>query len=73
MKLKYMCLNSALDLWPSSHFELEFLTSRIGRSKLECAALACLMYVVNLEMDNSLKWVLFNIVSGQITSDALWK
>ena len=55
MKLKYMCLDSALDLWPSSHFELEFLTSRIGRSKLECAALACLMYVVNLEMDNSLK------------------
>ena len=23
--------------------------------------------------DNLLKWVLFNIVSGQITSDALWK
>ena len=26
---------------------------------------------VNLEIDNLLKWVLFNIVSGQITSDAL--
>ena len=35
--------------------------------------LASLMYVVNLEMDNSTKWVLFFIVSGQITSDALWK
>ena len=29
------------------------------------------MYVVNLEMDSSLKWVLFNILRGQITSDAL--
>ena len=35
--------------------------------------LCFLMYVENLEMGNSLKWVLFNIVSGQITSDALWK
>ena len=31
------------------------------------------MFVENLGMDNSLKWVPFNIVSGQITSDALWK
>ena len=31
------------------------------------------MYVVNLEMDNSLKWVLLNIVGGQITSNVLWK
>ena len=30
-------------------------------------------YVVNLEMDNSLKWVLFNIINGLIASDALWK
>ena len=29
------------------------------------------MYVVNLEMDSSLKWILFNISRGQITSDAL--
>ena len=29
------------------------------------------MYVENLEMDNSLKWVLFIKVSGQITSDTL--
>ena len=31
------------------------------------------MYVVHLQMDNSLNWALSNIVSGQITSDALWK
>ena len=31
------------------------------------------MYLVDLEMDNSLKRILFNIVSGQITSTALWK
>ena len=31
------------------------------------------MDVINLEMDNSLKWVLYNVVTGQITSDALWK
>ena len=34
---------------------------------------ASLMYVVNLEMDNSLKLGSFIIISGQITSDALWK
>ena len=38
-----------------------------------CAAWASLMYVVNLEMDNSPKMGFFKIVSGQITSDALWK
>nr|XP_058947299.1 uncharacterized protein LOC131775212 isoform X2 [Pocillopora verrucosa] len=31
------------------------------------------MYVENLERDNSLKGVLFIKVSGQITSDTLWK
>ena len=31
------------------------------------------MYVVNLEMDNSPEWVLFNIINGQMISDALWK
>ena len=31
------------------------------------------IYVENLKMDNSLKWVLFIKVSGQITSDMLWK
>ena len=34
---------------------------------------AFLMYAVNLEMDTSPKWVLFNIVSDWIESDALWK
>ena len=31
------------------------------------------MYVVNLEMNNSPKRVLLNIVSGQIASDTPWK
>ncbi|XP_066016273.1 uncharacterized protein [Pocillopora verrucosa] len=39
MKLQYMCLDSALDLWPPGHFELVFFASRIGRSEMECAAL----------------------------------
>ena len=34
---------------------------------------AFLMYVVNLEMNNSPKRVLLNIVSGQIASDTPWK
>ena len=38
-----------------------------------CPFQAFLMYIVNLEMDDLLKWVLFNIVSSQITSSALWK
>ena len=39
MKLQYMCLNSALDLWPLGRFELGVFASRIERSKMECAAL----------------------------------
>ena len=31
------------------------------------------MYVENVEMDNSLKWVLFMKVNGQISSDTLCK
>lgn len=31
------------------------------------------MYIENVKMDNSLKWVSFNVVSGQMTSNALWK
>ena len=31
------------------------------------------MYVENLEIDYSLKWALFNVVSGQITGNVLWK
>ena len=42
-----------------------------------CANRVCSLglpiWVVNLELDKSLKWLLFNIVSVQITSDALWK
>ena len=38
MKLKYMCLDSALYLWPPGHFALGFFASRIGRSKMECSA-----------------------------------
>ena len=34
---------------------------------------AFLRYVEDLEMDNSLRWVLFIKVSGQIISDTLWK
>ena len=37
------------------------------------AAQAFLVYIENLEIDNSLKWITFNIVSGQITRNALWK
>ena len=39
MKLQYMCLDSALDLWPPGHFALEFFASQIGRSEMECSAL----------------------------------
>lgn len=31
------------------------------------------MYIENIKMDNSLKWVSFNAVSGEMTSNALWK
>ena len=31
------------------------------------------MYIVNLEMDNKPKQILFNKLSGQVASDALWK
>ena len=33
MKLQYVCLDSALDLWPSAHFELGVFATPIGRSK----------------------------------------
>ena len=36
-------------------------------------SLALINLPENLELDNSLKWVPFNVVSGQITSNALWK
>ena len=39
MKLQYMCLDSALDLWPPGHFALGSFASRIGCSEMECSAL----------------------------------
>ena len=39
MKLKYIFLDSALDLWSPGHFELGFFASRIRRSEMECSAL----------------------------------
>ena len=39
MKLQYMSLDSALDLWPPGHFELGFFASQIGRLEIECSAL----------------------------------
>ena len=68
-----MCLDSALDLWAPDHFELGFFASRIRRSEMKCSALGFSYELENLEMDNSLKCVLFIKVSGQITSDTLWK
>ena len=41
---RWMCLDSALDLWPLSHFELGFFASRIERSEMECAALGFLKW-----------------------------
>ena len=38
MKLQYMCLDSALDLWPPGHFELGFFAPRIGRYEMEYVA-----------------------------------
>ena len=53
MKLQYMSLDSALDLWPPGHFELGFLASRIGLSEMKCAALGySYVRIVNLEIDN---------------------
>ena len=39
MKVQYMCLDSALDLWPPGHFALECFASQIERSEMECSAL----------------------------------
>ena len=36
-------------------------------------SLVLLSGVVNIEIDNSLKWLPFNIMSGQTRSEALWK
>ena len=41
MKLQYMCLDSALDLWPPGHFALEFFVS------LRCADFGLLTCAIN--------------------------
>ena len=46
--------------------ELGFFASRKGRSEMQCAALG-FPYAVNLEMDDSLKWVLFNVKKKAIS------
>ena len=66
LSLKLIKMKQSVCAWIlrlPGHFELGFFASRIGRSEMEGVALGLFMYiVVNLEMDNSLKWVLFNIV-----------
>ena len=53
-----------------SHYNINTISSRqVMRIKKNINQRST--YVVNLELDNSQKQVLFNIVSGQITSDAL--
>ena len=52
---------------------LDFSLLGSGVRKWSVQPWAFLMYVENLEMDNSLKWALFIKVSGQITSNTLWK
>ena len=39
MKLQYMCLDSAMGLWPPGHFALEFFASQIECSEMEGSAL----------------------------------
>ena len=52
---------------------LDFSLLGSGVRKWSVQPWAFLMYVENLEMNNSLKWALFIKVSGQITNDTLWK
>ena len=54
---------------PSTSFEMIILRNK-SHGEVIRVCLRVFSYVVNLEMDNSLKWV-FNKVSGQITSNAL--
>ena len=64
--LRWICGRPAILHW-------NFSLLRSGVRKWSVQPWAFLMYVENLEMDNSLKWVLFMKVSSQITSDTLWK
>ena len=52
---------------------LDFSLLGSGVRKWSVQSWAFLMYVENVEMNNSLKWALFIKVSGQITNDTLWK
>ena len=73
MKLQYICLDSALDLWPPGHFALGFFASRIERSEMEVSALG-FSFVRRKPRNGQLaKMVLFIKESGQITRDTLWK
>ena len=61
------------ELLSKAIFRWDFSLLGSGVRKWSVQPWAFLMYAENLEMDNSLKWVLFIEVSGQITSDTLWK
>ena len=70
MKLQYV-LGCCFGFVATGHFELGVFASRIGRSDWSVQPWAFLMQLKDFEMDNSLKWVPFNLVSGQIASNAL--
>ena len=55
MKIYYICLDS----WPPSHFEHGFFCFSDHTFGNGVCSLVILLGVVNLEMDNSLKWPLF--------------
>ena len=69
MKLQYMYLGSAFNLWPLGHFSL------FGSGVWKWSVQPCypILGVGNQEMVNSLKWPRFSKVIGQTTSSALWK
>ena len=54
MKLQYICLDSTLDLYTLARFSFSLL----GSSVRKWTAALGVSYVVNLEMCNTLKWVL---------------
>ena len=79
--LSINCFRTTGPLWSKSIERLFFRSANrldfsllgSGVRKWSVQPWAFLMYVENLEMDNSLKCVLFIKVSGQITSNTLWK
>ena len=70
-----MYLDSASDRICGRPVILRWGFSLLGSGVRKCSIQrwAFLMYVENLEMDNSLKWALFIKVNGQIRSDRPWK